>query len=622
MHQPMHESMHGPGQERKMAIMPRLPALVGFLIFVLIFALSPPVYAQNAPDVRVVRLGMVDGDVQVQHPAQQGVQQGWEGALANTPLQQGDVLATGNGVAEIEFENGATGYLGDNSALEFTELGLANSGLITRLSVTQGSARFFAHVDDADVFEVRSTGVSVSLRERADFRVDSYSDGVSVSVLKGAVSVVTPQPAGSQSTALEQGHMLSFHTDNPLALDVTDLPAGDQFDAWAAYNNAVMMENVNNGLNYTAPGAPYTYSYALSELTRYGTWFNFPGYGWAWQPTVVNSEWVPFSNGLWRFAPHFGFCWISFDRWGWLPFHFGNWVHAPQGWAWIPGNSRQWQPAVVGWVRVGNHVGWVPLAPGDQPNKLPGNVKYGVVTNPLENTTTVLRGPNNILRNEEVKNARVIAAPPSKLAATTTAKSGAPFVAQAPVSRTPPFSAPIARGPIANAPMNTRSSAGVGSQAIVYDSATHTYVNANPGVRPASEGAIRAAGASQPRLPRVGIPVGGATINRVPINGMPTSGIGRPANGIYRSMPQAAAGPQFPVMRGNALGNAGDRVPLGQQRVVVSPVPQPPPMPRPMPQPMPVHPQPAPGAPSTRPVHPAGNAAGAVNNPAAGNGHR
>jgi hypothetical protein len=200
---------------------------------------------------------------------------------------------------------------------------------------------------------------------------------------------------------------------------------------------------------------------------------------------------------------------------------------------------------------------------------------------------------------------------------------------QSPTSRTPPFSAPIARGPIVNAPantpMNTRSSGGVGSQAILYDAATHTYVNANPGVRLGSEPVIRGAGASQPRLPRVGVPVGGTTVNRVPVNGMPTNGIGRPANGIYRPMPQAPAGPQFPAMRGNALGNAGARVPLGQQRVV-SPVPQPAPMARPMPQPMPqampVHPQPAPGAPSTRPVHPGGNAAGAVNNPPAGNGHR
>ncbi|HEY1866634.1 MAG TPA: DUF6600 domain-containing protein [Candidatus Acidoferrales bacterium] len=434
-----------------------------------------------------------------------------------------------------------------------------------------------------------------------------------MSVFKGAASVTTPQaPAGSQTSAVEQGHMLSFHSDNTQALEITELPAEDQFDAYVAYNNAVMMENVSNELNYIAPGAPYTYSYALSELTRYGTWFNFPGYGWGWQPTVVNSEWVPFSNGIWRFAPHFGYCFVSFDRWGWLPFHFGNWVHAPQGWAWIPGSSKQWQPAVVGWVRVGNQVGWVPRAPGDQPNKLPGNVKYGVVTNPLETTTTVLRGPNNILRSEAVKNARVIPGPTNRVVATTTAKSVAPFVVQPPMSRTPPFTAPVAR---------TNSPVAGGSRAIVFDPATRTYVNANPRVQPAGDAAARAASSSPARVPRVGVPIGSVPVNRMPVNGMP-------GNGMYRPMPTVPGGAQPSVMR----GNAGARFPVGEPRLAspgrVSPLPQAPSMPRPMPQtmPAPMHAQPASRAPGASPGgpagHPAGSAAGAGNAAPVGNGHR
>ena len=157
-----------------------------------VLAVTP--LAVRAQDARVVRLAQVNGDVQVQHLGSPG----FEVALANMPLQQGDTLATGNGFAEIEFENGATGYIGDNSALQFTELGIANAspnggptgangpggptGLITRLSLTQGTARFIVHVADADVFEVSSEGALVSPRERADFRVDAYSDGLSVSV--------------------------------------------------------------------------------------------------------------------------------------------------------------------------------------------------------------------------------------------------------------------------------------------------------------------------------------------------------------------------------------------------------------------------------------------------------
>ena len=353
-----------------------------------------------------MRLGTVDGNVQVQHAAPPAVgaapaapQPGWEPALANMPLEQGDTLGTGDGVAEIEFENGATGYLGDNSALQFTVLSAADTGLITRLTLVQGSARFYANVDGG-VFEVLSGGVIVTLRERGDFRVDSYSDGISVSVFKGGVSVATPlAPAasGSQTTDLTQGQMLSFHNANPQALDITPLPNQDQLDAWAEYSSAVIAEGARNALNYMTPGtpaSPYTYPYGMSDLYDYGSWYNIPGYGWAWRPFGVNStSWEPFSNGIWRLAPHHGFAWVSFETWGWLPYHFGNWIHASEGWAWVPGTSKQWQPATVGWVRVGNQVGWVPRAPGDQPNKLPTNMKYGVVTNPVEDTTTVLRGP-------------------------------------------------------------------------------------------------------------------------------------------------------------------------------------------------------------------------------------
>ena len=69
-------------------------------------------------------------------------------ALANQPLQQGVTVTTGIGLAEVEFENGATGYVGDNSVLEFTELGISATRRVTRLMQKQGTGRFFANVTD------------------------------------------------------------------------------------------------------------------------------------------------------------------------------------------------------------------------------------------------------------------------------------------------------------------------------------------------------------------------------------------------------------------------------------------------------------------------------------------
>ncbi len=549
----------------------------------------------------MVRLSQVNGDVQVQHPGAQG----WEAALENMPLQQGDTLATGNGFAEIEFENGVTGYVGDNSALEFTDLGTSNAALVTRLSLTQGSARFIVRVGEGDIFEVRSENAVVAPRDRADFRVDAYDDGLSVSVFRGTVSVATPQaPAGSEPSVVEQGHMLSFHSDNPQAVEITDLPNNDALDAWAAYSNAMIIQGLNNALQYMPQGAPNAYSYGMSDLSAYGEWYNFPGYGWGWQPYGINSTWVPFSNGTWRFAPHFGYCWISSERWGWLPYHFGNWVHAPQGWAWIPGKSPanfgRWQPAVVGWVRVGNQIGWVPRAPGDVPNKLPVNVKYGVVTSPLENTTSVLRGPNNVLRSNEIRSAHVLSEPPNKIGAAPPNRLTPPFTVQVPMNRVPPFSAssPGARPPAGSiSSMGARPSFNDGSRAIIYDPATHTYVNGANRTNPLANVPANRNGA---RLPQAGMPIGGLPAGILPASRMPNSSV--------RSMPMYRTPPV----------SSGSRLPIGEPRLMPRPgAPSAPLIPHPMPAPIhpqSTHPQSMPGAANSA-VHPGGHPSPA---PAAG----
>ena len=609
----------------------RAPHYVVRSIFASILILpAPSLYAQNE---RVVRLGTVDGNVQVQHAAPPAIgaapaapQPGWEPALANMPLEQGDTLGTGDGVAEIEFENGATGYLGDNSALQFTVLSAADTGPITRLTLVQGSARFYANVDGG-VFEVLSGGVTATLRERGDFRVDSYSDGISVSVFKGGVSVVTPlAPAagGSQTTELTQGQMLSFHNADPQAIDITALPNLDQLDAWAEYSSAVIAEGARNALNYmtpVTPASPYTYPYGISDLYDYGSWYNIPGYGWAWRPFGVNStSWEPFSNGIWRLAPHHGFAWVSFETWGWLPYHFGNWIHAPEGWAWVPGTSKQWQPATVGWVRVGNQVGWVPRAPGDQPNKLPANMKYGVVTNPAADTTTVLRGPYRILREEEVKNARPLASAPSQLPAAPPGRSmgkvAPPFVMQAPSNRTAPF------------PASGRAMArsfDEGSRVIVYDLATHSFVNANPsgptpGAQPTISFGARNAARQPSVMPRVGVPA-----NVIPENGIAQPPLNPgPNRAVIRSMPPAGvrSNPGMP-QPGSEPRVASPRFvpPMGQP--VGQPMPQPGrPMPQaqPMPQPGRPMPQAQPMSQPGRPVPQAPNAQPAPRGSASG-GH-
>ncbi len=100
-------------------------------------------------------------------------------------------------------------------------------------------------------------------------------------------------------------------------------------------------------------------------LSPYGGWYDVPGYGWAWQPSVVgvNPGWRPYcDNGYWLWSDY-GWYWNSYYSWGWAPFHYGRWFcHENRGWFWCP--DRTWGASWVSWRNSGRHCGWAALPPG------------------------------------------------------------------------------------------------------------------------------------------------------------------------------------------------------------------------------------------------------------------
>ncbi len=96
-------------------------------------------------------------------------------------------------------------------------------------------------------------------------------------------------------------------------------------------------------------------------LDGYG-WWNFePSVGVdVWFP-IVDHSWRPYLNGHWIYTNR-GITWVSYEPWGWLPHHYGRWVHfGSRGWGWIPGYD--YAPAWVTWGVVDGYVGWAPLPP-------------------------------------------------------------------------------------------------------------------------------------------------------------------------------------------------------------------------------------------------------------------
>ncbi|HTS45677.1 MAG TPA: DUF6600 domain-containing protein [Puia sp.] len=98
------------------------------------------------------------------------------------------------------------------------------------------------------------------------------------------------------------------------------------------------------------------------RLSPYGTWVNYPTYGYVWIPTAVPYGFRPYSTGGHWIYTSDGWAWVSDYSWGWAAFHYGNWFYDNNyGWMWVPGYA--WAPAWVTWGEYGDDYCWAPIGP-------------------------------------------------------------------------------------------------------------------------------------------------------------------------------------------------------------------------------------------------------------------
>jgi hypothetical protein len=371
------------------------------LSFSLLFALSTATQpaSADASHARVIRLSLVQGDVRFTREAHgdpladQNAQ--WETAQANLPVRQGYVLATDNGRAEVEFENGAMAFLNENTVLEFYDLSLDDGARTTRLVLRQGSASFYVNPANGDYFSVTGGDFTVEASGKGSFRLNNFDDGSHVDVLTGHVSVLHKK----ETTQLSKGQSLSMKAgeDSP---SVGRLPADDDFDRWVSGRIDTVSTATNASLQYTS--SPY-YLPGYADLYTYGAWSSCGGYGYGWRPFGASFGWSPFTAGQWLWDPGFGWTFASFQPWGWAPYHYGGWLFDAScgGWFYSPpayyggfggngGNPRKRFPPVVHpprpiyrattavFVRQNGKLGVVPMHPLDKGGKTPLNLEHGV----------------------------------------------------------------------------------------------------------------------------------------------------------------------------------------------------------------------------------------------------
>jgi hypothetical protein len=358
----------------------RIFSRVASILIVAVLCLGlNPIYTA-ASHARIIRLSLVQGDVRILHDSKGDPlakdKAPWERAELNLPIRQHDVLATDNGRAEVEFENGAMAFLNENSVLEFFDLSLDDGSLTTRLILRQGTGAFYVNPTHDDYFSVTGGDFTAEAAGRANFRMDNFDDGSTVAVIKGQVSVVRK----NDNKLLVKGQSLTMSAD--AATTISSAPQGDDFDRWVSGREDSVVTATNAAAQYSNY-SPYVSGFG--DLYTYGGFYPIGGLGYGWQPYGVGLGWSPFDYGCgnWFYGSQFGWSFIGSQPWGWLPYHYGGWVFQPGiGWLWTPtGFGRgtvpvKFHPVTATFVRSGSTVAMVPTHPLDSGSKTPLNLAH------------------------------------------------------------------------------------------------------------------------------------------------------------------------------------------------------------------------------------------------------
>ena len=284
------------------------------------------------PGVRIVRLSQVTGEVQLDRQ----IGRGFEGAFANLPITQGGKLRTGNGVAEVEFEDNSSLRLTPNSIVEFPVLSMGQDGTrASTIHVLQGTVFVSLTKAKANNNNVNVTFGKETLALGPAAHIELALNGTQprLDVLDGTVQAVS----GATTTTVGRKKALLFDPANSAAPTLVSKNEKGDYDAWDKQAVDYHERMAPSGNSFA--GVPY--AYGLADMNYYGSFASMGGCGMMWRPYLTSANWSPYSNGVWAYYPDAGYSWVSPYPWGWTAFHSGSWNYcAGSGWGWQPGS--QW----------------------------------------------------------------------------------------------------------------------------------------------------------------------------------------------------------------------------------------------------------------------------------------
>jgi hypothetical protein len=194
---------------------------------------------------------------------------------------------------------------------------------------------------------IDTPNATIYLQREGNYRITTLDgDWTQVTVRSGVAEVVSRRGSAV------------LRADEELVVEGTDWPrhdarVADREDSLERWARALDRDYAGVDDRYVDPDL----AHATAPLRRHGAWVDADGRR-AWRPSV-GADWSPYRRGRWIYTTS-GICWVSYEPWGWLTYHYGTWDYLP-GWGWVWYPDRHFAPAWVYWYWGSDWVGWAPI---------------------------------------------------------------------------------------------------------------------------------------------------------------------------------------------------------------------------------------------------------------------
>ena len=259
-------------------------SLVTLLVLCSTVVLAGPILTNENENgtPQIVRVSYVQGEVKLS-PGVRGMPvlgKDWIAADVNAPIEQGTTLATENGRAEVEFENGSVAYLAEHSVLQFDQLTGDSQKTSTAVALLTGRATFAQESNGRDEITIHAGKVTFRTTQAVTMRVESALDGTIFRMAAGSMEL-TQKVTGSQFP-LRAGEAVQY-LGGVLSRVVspTDDPDQKAWDHWVSEEKTARKADIEKGLKESGLAAPIP---GLVDLVRQGTFTECPPYGMCWEP--------------------------------------------------------------------------------------------------------------------------------------------------------------------------------------------------------------------------------------------------------------------------------------------------------------------------------------------------